>query len=90
MPRRGMDYVFEPATAGFGGLAGLKGMPAVTSVACLLLAWNIYIFLLLKYHGTMDAMTLPGGKSPFSDFPNKIKKALGKSRSTSLMEIQVA
>ena len=57
MPRRGMDYVFEPATAGFGGLAGLKGMPAVTSVACLLLTQGIYIILLKKYHGTMGAMT---------------------------------
>ena len=69
-----MDYLFEPATAGVGGLDSLlnRHVPAVTSVACLLLAPVIYVMLLKKYHGTMGAMTLPGGKSPFSDFPNKI------------------
>ena len=74
MPRRGMDYLFESATCRRWRIGWLidTGMcqPLPPLPACCWL--REVIVLLKKHHGTMGAMTLPGGKSPFSDFPNKI------------------
>ena len=61
-----MDYLFESATCRrwrIGWLFILRHVPAVTSIACLLLTPDIYIILLKKHHGTMGAMTR---NEPFS------------------------
>ena len=49
MPRRGMDYLFEPATAGVGGLAGLSGRACASHVLrCLLVAGSGYLCYFIK------------------------------------------
>ena len=59
-----MDYLFEPATAGVGGLAGLSGRACASHVLrCLLVAGSGHLCYFIKevswHNGCHDTVATP-------------------------------